>query len=204
MINAYGRIGVSVDILSQAMRMLERNMHTKSEAMIETAAKVGVEIKVNEDLKTTYFKVIEALKLYKEGHDRNQAAMDMLGTRVQNVNSLLRVNAEDVDNSAEHLKKLGLNFDDVSLNKARAFKAGMHDAGLQLDAIKYKIGEMAIPALTSLGRAFIWVTDQIKAMATAESSAEAGIAALSADGGRGVPQTDLSLGSGAGEGGRCL
>jgi hypothetical protein len=153
-IEAYRRVGVSSDTVSQALKMLEKNLHTKSEQMIATAGKVGVEISANDSLTITYWKVIEALRGYKEGHDRNQAALDMLGARVGNVNSLLKSSQEATDAAAAHMKSLGITLDDVSVEKARNFKTGMADVGLVFDAVKYKIGSELIPTLIRLGQVF--------------------------------------------------
>jgi hypothetical protein len=176
--NAYERMGVSSETVSQALRMLERNLKTNGAAVVDMGKQVGVNIDLNAGLEDIYFKVTGALGKYEVGHQRNQAALAAFGARVQDINSLLLVNQQDVEASAEHLAKLGLALDDVSVNKARSFKAGMHDVGLEFDALKYKVGELAIPILLKLGQAVIWVTEQFKAMMTAQGSAEGGIGAL--------------------------
>ncbi|MGD0709374.1 MAG: phage tail tape measure protein, partial [Anaerolineaceae bacterium] len=124
--NAYERMGVSSETVSQALRMLERNLKTNGAAVVDMGKQVGVNIDLNAGLEDIYFKVTGALGKYEVGHQRNQAALAAFGTRVQDINSLLLVNQQDVEASAEHLAKLGLALDDVSVNKARSFKAGMH------------------------------------------------------------------------------
>ncbi len=198
MINAYERMGVSEDTVSQAMRMLERNIKTNGDAVVDMGRQVGVNIDLNGSLKDIYFQVTEALGKYEVGHQRNQAALAAFGARVQNINDLLLVNKENVEESALHLAKLGLALDDVSVNKARNFKAGMHDVGLQFDALKYKVGEVAIPILTKLGQTLIWLTDLFKNMMHAEASMDAE-GALMAMGEYGPPKDrGLTYPSGAG------
>jgi hypothetical protein len=175
---AFKRAGVDSDTLNQQLRMLEKQTRTGGDAMVAMAAKVGVNIDFNEGLEKTYLKVLEALSRYKEGHDRNQASIDAFGMRVQISGRQLTVTTEAIEKQSQKLKELGLSFDDVSNDKAKKFKDGLFDVNLQFDAMKYKIGEVAIPALTSLGYAVIWVAEQFRKMMTAESSAEGGIAVL--------------------------
>lgn len=157
---AFKRAGVDGDTLTQQLRMLERQTHAGGDAMQAMAAKVGVNIDFSEGLEKTYLKVLEALGKYKEGHDRNQASIDAFGNRVQITGTQLKVTTEAIEEQAQKLQKLGLAFDDISAAKAKKFKEGMFDINLQFDAMKYKIGEIIIPVLTSLGQAFIWVANQ--------------------------------------------
>jgi hypothetical protein len=154
LIEAYKRVGVSSDTFSQALRMLERNIKTNGDAVVDMGRQVGVTISLHDDLITTYFNVVEALGRYREGHERNQAALAGFGARVQNVNALLRVHQADVADTTRHMKELGIELGDNSVAQARKFQSGMADVNLVLDAVKYRIGGEMLPVLIDLGVKF--------------------------------------------------
>jgi hypothetical protein len=154
LIEAYNRVGVSSDTVSQALRMLERNIKTNGGAVVDMGRQVGVTINLHDDLITTYFNVVEALRRYREGHERNQAALAALGGRVQNINALLRAHQSDVENSTRRMKELGIELGEDSVAQARKFQTGMADVNLVMDAVKYRIGGEMLPVLIDLGVKF--------------------------------------------------
>jgi hypothetical protein len=154
LIEAYKRVGVSSDTVSQALRMLERNIKTNGDAVVDMGRQVGVSIDLNSSLEKIYFGVTEALGKYEVGHQRNQAALAAFGARVQNINDLLRVHQADVAESSRRLQALGIELGDESVAQARKFQTGMADVNLVFDAVKYKIGVELIPTLIEFGKTF--------------------------------------------------
>jgi hypothetical protein len=155
MIEAYNRVGVSSDTVSQALRMMERQLKTNYDAVANMTSQVGITINRHDDMVTTYFKVIEALKIYREGGERAQAGMTALGARVQNINSLLLVSKSDCESESEAMRRLGIQLGGDSLAQTRNFQKGMADVGLVMTAVKWKIANEILPIVISLGVKFV-------------------------------------------------
>ena len=187
LLKTFNRFGVEGDTVTRSMMIMVRQLKSNEEGFnrngIATRDVNDKMLSMNEIM----FNSIGRLKAMEAGTERNKLATMVFGRSVGDLPGFLKMSEEAVEAMRIKLANLGLTLTDVSVEKAKAFKEGMSDVGLQMDAIKYKIGEVAIPVLIALGRAFIWVTDQIRAMITAQnsipglpqaSSAEEGIAAL--------------------------
>jgi len=154
LLESFKRVGIEGESATGMMVRMTRQLKTNEAQFnangIVTRDAGGHLLSMNEIM----FNSIDRLKEMQAGTERNLLATTIFGRSVQGMPGLLRMSAAAVAEMKDHLAKLGLTLDDVSVAKAIKFKEGMHDVGLVFDAVKYKIGEALIPTLMRLSAMF--------------------------------------------------
>jgi hypothetical protein len=97
---------------------------------------------------------IEKLNNMKAGTDRNIASQALFGARVGNMTSILRLNKELLQESAEKAEKYHLIVGPDGAAKVRAYKDAMWDVKLVGESVKVQIGNALLPVLLRLGEWF--------------------------------------------------
>lgn len=92
-----------------------------------------------------------ALMQYREGVDRDSAALAVFGRSWQDWQKYLAITPELLGQAREQNERLGLSLDS---GKVKAYRNAMADVSLTLEAVKVNIGSQVLPVLTQLGTWF--------------------------------------------------
>lgn len=148
------------------------DIYTDAETFTGAAAMLGRQIKQNEgelqamglqtrdasghlrNLNDLMMDSIQVINGYKEGTDRNLAAMTMWGRGAAEATSLLRLNTEVIENAKKKQEELGLIVGQENVDASRRYKAAMNDVGDVMLALKKAVGDAVMPILTRLGEWF--------------------------------------------------
>jgi len=148
---AYKRVGITHNELEGVLKRFQTQVRMNSEMLRD---KYGIDIDAirakGGGLTEMFEKAKDVLRGYTEGFDRNMAAQEIFGRRVEDVNKLLRVNSDSVANAKKFLESLGLTIGPEMEAQIRKFKAGLADMDTILLALKFVIAQQVIPALMKL------------------------------------------------------
>lgn len=150
----FNRVGVDTETANTALIMMTRQLKNNEVGFNDLGIKTRDASGNLLPLQEVMFNSIGTLKDYREGSDRTEASMVVFGRQAANLPGFLRMTQEAVEETKNHLAQLGLTLDDTSVAKARAFSEGMHDVGLVVTALQYKIGAEAVPLFMELGTLF--------------------------------------------------
>lgn len=155
-----------------ALNVALGDIYSDAETYTGAAAMLGRQIKQNEgelqamglqtrdanghlrNLNDLMMGSIQVINGYKEGTDRNLAAMTMWGRGAAEATSLLRLNTEVIENAKKKQEELGLVVGQENVDASRRYKAAMNDVGDVMLALKKAVGDAVMPILTRLGEWF--------------------------------------------------
>lgn len=92
----------------------------------------------------------KVLLQYKEGADRDAAAMYLFGRGAQEAMAILKLNADVMARANTLADAYGLKMGDEAVAASKKFKMEQAALGIMFDSINVKIGESVMPALTQL------------------------------------------------------
>jgi hypothetical protein len=157
-------VGSSSEQFTGMAQRLNRQVKSNEDGMNA----MGVQTRnVNGDLLNQRDMMMSALQVvggYAEGVDRNNAAMRVFGGRVGDINSMLRVNKEALQATADLQRELGSTITPQNAASARDYKDTMMDVHNVFDAVQKVIGDTMIPRLAELGKMFIAIGPSITAV----------------------------------------
>ena len=147
-------IGSSADTYTQSNAKLTKQIRTNEEGVkamgVQTRSANG-ELLSGQAIMTN---AITALKGYKEGTDRNLAAQTLFGKGAGEVTALLKLNNEVMDKAAITARELGMVMGPEQAANTKAYKDGMKQVGLVLDAVENQVGQAVMPTFTKLAEWF--------------------------------------------------
>lgn len=156
-----GILGISTETYTSAAMKLERQVRTNE----ETLNKNGLATRDNNGqlLNQTQLmqNAIQWLGQYKEGTDRNVAALTIFGRNVGDINSLLRMNAEAAAIAKKDTEELGIATGEMDVERALEFNQAMNEVKLSFSAMGNEIGKTIMPLLTEMGN---WFREQTPLM----------------------------------------
>jgi len=97
---------------------------------------------------------ISTLNQYKEGTDRNVAAMFLFGRGAGEMANLLRLTKEELKEGADDAERFGLVVSEQAANDVLRYKKAINDVGDSFTGVQRVIGTALIPLLTSLAENF--------------------------------------------------
>ena len=97
---------------------------------------------------------LSVISQYKDGTDKQQAAMVLFGGRVGDLTMLLRLNDEKLKEVAATQKQLGSEITPQAIAMTLKYKDTMAEVGNVMDAVKKTIGDSLIPGLIAMGEWF--------------------------------------------------
>ncbi len=147
---AYKRVGVEHTDLENVLKRFQVQVRTNSERLKEMGVDVEDIRAKGGGLREMFEKSKEVIREHAEGFDRNMAAQEMWGARVNDVNKLLKVNADAVGNAKKFLKGLGLTIGPEMEKQIRLFKQGMVDSDTVMLALKVRVANEVLPKLRDL------------------------------------------------------
>ena len=93
---------------------------------------------------------VNLLKDYKEGADRDAAAMYMFGRSAQEVMQLQKLNSDVMEKATDIAEKYHLKIGAEGVESAKKYKMAMAELGIVWEAMCDQVGEILIPILTNL------------------------------------------------------
>lgn len=151
---ALHHIGMGSEEYSGLVNKLTMHMRTSGEAF-ET---MGIQTRDTDgnwrNSQEVMMDVIEKLGGLKKGTDLNAAAQELFGGRVGNINTLLKLNADLIEESRQKAEKFHLLVGPDGAAKVRAYKESMKDMELVGKSLNVQMGNELIPTLTELGHFF--------------------------------------------------
>lgn len=157
---AYKRVGINHSELEGVLKRFQIQVRTNSDLLKD---KYGINIDEirakGGGLMEMFEKAKDVLKSYTVGFDRNMAAQEIFGRRVDDVNKILRVNADSVADAKKFLEGLGLTIGPEMESQIRKFKAGLVDIDTVFLALKFMLAQQIIPALIKMGN---WMSGEGK------------------------------------------
>jgi hypothetical protein len=137
-----------------AASMLGRQLRQNEDALkavgLQTRDASGGYRNLN-DLMMDSIKVING---YKEGTDRNLAAMTLWGRGASEAAALLKLNNQVLEDARQKQESLGLIVGKENVEANKKYRAAMNDVGDVMSAIQKVIGDAFMPVLTKLGEWF--------------------------------------------------
>ena len=148
------------------------DVHSSSEQYLGISQRLMRQVKSNEEglnkfglatrdssghLKGQRELMLDAIKIlneYKEGTDRNQAAMKIFGGRVGDITQLLKLNTEVMEAAKRKQEELGMTVTPNNIKAMLAYKDMLNDVSDVMKAVEKVIGDVVIPRLTALGNWF--------------------------------------------------
>lgn len=112
------------------------------------------------DQTTLMEKAIDRLKDFKQGTDRNEAALTFFGRGVGDVNQLLLLTPERVESVKTKMEALGLTIGTDNVEAMMQYKISMNDVDLVWKGIKKTIAEALMPVLQDLADWFASIGPQ--------------------------------------------
>jgi hypothetical protein len=97
---------------------------------------------------------VDVLKQYKEGVDRDAAAMYLFGKGAAEVMGLQKLNNELMEKSKEVAEKYNLVIGKEGVEESRKYKMAQAELGLMWTAIQHQLGESLMPTLLGLSEFF--------------------------------------------------
>jgi hypothetical protein len=143
-------IGSSADSYADANAKLTRQIRTNEEAVNDMGVKTRGANGELLDGKTIMTNALTALASYKEGTDRNLAGQQLFGKGAAEVTALLKLNSKVMEEAAEKAERLGLVIGPEQAAKTKAYKEGMEEVKLILEALQVAIGQAVMPVLTEM------------------------------------------------------
>ncbi len=154
LLESFKRVGIEGDTATGMMIRMTRQLKTNEAAFndnkIATRDAGGSLLSMDEIM----WNAINRLKEMKEGTERNMLATTIFGRSVQGMAGILRMTVTGTAEVKAALASLGITMSEESVAKAIKFKEGLHDVGMVMDAMKYKMGEALIPTLMRLSAMF--------------------------------------------------
>ena len=147
-------VGASVEQVSGIMQRQQRQLKNNEDAI----KSMGVETRDSSgkfrEQKDVFLDSLKVLNGYKEGIDRNQAAMVLFGGRVGDLRKLLKLNAEVMEEAKQKADALGLTLTKESAEGAGKFRAAMNDVHDVMLAFQKVVGDAVMPILTDIAKFF--------------------------------------------------
>ncbi|RQO57969.1 hypothetical protein DBR47_14340 [Paucibacter sp. KBW04] len=148
------------------------DIYTDAETFTGAASMLGRQLKQNEgelqrmglatrdshgnlrNLNDLMMDSIKVINGYKEGTDRNLAAMTLWGRGASEATGLLKLNNDVLEAAKKKQEELGLTVGQENVEASKRYKAAMNDVGDVMLALKKAIGDAVMPILTRLGEWF--------------------------------------------------
>jgi len=111
------------------------------------------------DQQTLLKNATATMMTYKDGVDRNEAAMTMFGRSAESAYALLKLNEQTTARASELTRIFGRELDDVAMAKAKSYKMAMSEVKIVNESLMAHIGEALMPGLTALGKTFVGVAE---------------------------------------------
>lgn len=145
-----GAAGASAETYTGSFLKFNRMLRSSSDEL----KKMGVDVDALKNGQKTSNEVFqEALKIvgqYKPGIDQTQAAMKLFGRSVDDVQLLMKVNAEKIEETRLKMAALNRTITNEGIAAAREYRGAMNDVGDVLDGFKKTVGEGVMPLFTEL------------------------------------------------------
>lgn len=106
--------------------------------------------------RTIFMNAVSTLKDYKEGTDRNTAAMELFGRSGQEALKFLKLNSELLEDAKKKNEDLNLTITDKNVKAYKEYRAAMNDFDDAMAGIQKVISEAVMPRLTELAN---WFSD---------------------------------------------
>lgn len=93
---------------------------------------------------------LDVLRSYKEGTDRNLAAVTIFGKGVDMSSEMLALNAEKIAAASRKAEEMNLVVGEQSVDATNAYRAALNDAQDVIAGLKVSIGNELMPVMTEL------------------------------------------------------
>ena len=148
------------------------DIYSDTDTFTGAAAMLGRQIKQNEDkvralgletrdanghlrnMRDLMMDSIKVINGYKEGTDRNLAAMALWGRGATDAAGLLKLNNDVIEAAKQKQEELGLVVGQENVQALKEYKAAMNDAGDVVMAVKKAVGDAVMPVLTKFAEWF--------------------------------------------------
>lgn len=151
---ALGDIGSDAESFASASAMLGRQLKQNEDELQRMGLQTRDAHGNLRNLRDLMMDSITVINGYKEGADRNLAAMTMWGRGATENAGLLRLNNEVVAEAKRKQEELGLVVGQENVEASKKYKAAMNDVGDVMLALKKAVGDAVMPILTRLGEWF--------------------------------------------------
>jgi hypothetical protein len=143
---ALREIGLNADEVGTMLRRLVMHVKENEDSFTRLGVKVkdentGAMLPALEIFKNT----IDRLRDYKAGLDRTEAASDLFGMRVNNVNQLLRLTNEQMAHAEEVQKKLGITVGEDGVKQMHKYEQATADLKLTWTVFSGEIATLILP-----------------------------------------------------------
>jgi hypothetical protein len=143
---------VNADTYTGAFLKFNRQLRMNS----DTLRAYGVDVDaIKNGTKTSNQVFQEAIAIvgkYAPGIDQTQAAMQLFGRSVSEVQALMKITPEAMEEARKHAQSLNLTLSQESVDASRAYRKAMNDVHDVLEGVEKTIGEAVIPHFTTLAQ----------------------------------------------------
>lgn len=143
-------IGKSSDEYAGIALKLQKQIKTNGDAVRE----MGLEFNDAEGnlkpLNELTHDALDVLQEYKQGTDRNAAALYLFGRSAQEVYGFFKLNESVIERAKELQEAYGIEVGPEAQAQVKAYKMEQAALGIMFEAVQHKIGEALLPVLTEL------------------------------------------------------
>lgn len=145
---ALGDIGTDADTYTGAFLKFNRALRTNSEGLQALGVDVAGLKSGQKDSNQVFMEAIQIVAKYKPGIDQTQVAMKLFGRTVEDVQKLMRLNAEKLEEARKKNQELNLVITEEGVAASKKYKEALNDVGDVMSGLKKTIGEAVMPVFT--------------------------------------------------------
>lgn len=150
-------VDVSVETMNGSMTKMIRTMSSARDGNKELQkelALLGVRYKESDgtlrDAESTFFDIIDALGNVRNETERDSIAMDIFGKSARELNPLIEAGSKRLKELGTQAYETGYVLENDLLQSAGALDDEMQEMDRKFEAVKLRLGEALLPALTTL------------------------------------------------------
>lgn len=148
---AIGEVHATTDQYLGALGILSRNLHTNEAAFVQlgiATRNTDGGFRNSQDIMQDTFRT---LMTFKEGTDRNEMALQLLGRRWEEVTNLQRLTPAVMEEAAAKAKEFGVEIGPERAAQIEAFRVSLHDMNEMFRGLALTATDMIMPAFVEIG-----------------------------------------------------
>lgn len=158
---AIGDVRLTTDEYLGTMQRFQRQLRGNEQALIDAGLKTRDGNNHLRDSKTLMAEALQIVNGYKQGVDRNTKAMELFGSRVGDLNKLMKLTPEVIEEARKKAESLNLVMTEEGKKASSAYEEAMNDVQDVTEGVSKTIGEAFMPAQTKALQQFAELGPQI-------------------------------------------
>lgn len=146
---ALGDVRITTDEYLGTMQKFQRQLRSNEQTLIDNGIKTRDASGHLRDSKTLMAEALQVVNSYKQGVDRNTKSLELFGSRVGDLNKLMKLTPQAIEAAKVKAEQLNLVMTESGRKASSAYKDAMNDVGDVMEGISKTIGEAFIGGQTA-------------------------------------------------------